>query len=81
MQENWAGTERAPDRESGRAKSNGHVAGSKPWVSLCDFASPIRNLTPKMKKGFKLLYQNGCDCQVRTPKVQVIHIFHKKLFL
>lgn len=43
---------------------SGYVAGSKPWVSLCNFASPVRNLTPKMKKGFRLLYQSGCDCQI-----------------
>ena len=42
----------------------GKVASAKPWVTLCSFASPIRNLTPKMKKGFRLLYQSGCDCQV-----------------
>lgn len=42
----------------------GTVAGGKPWVDLCDYAAPIRSLTPKMKKGFRLLYQSGCDCPI-----------------
>lgn len=45
---------------------SGNVASAKPWVSLCNFASPVRNLTPKMKKGFKLLYQSGCDCPIMS---------------
>lgn len=44
----------------------GYVVASKPWVSLCNFASPMRSLTPKMKKGFRLLYQSGCDCPVSS---------------
>ncbi|XP_050700369.1 metalloproteinase inhibitor 3-like [Eriocheir sinensis] len=45
---------------------SGFVASGKPMVSLCNFASPVRNLTPKMKKGLKLLYQSGCDCPIMS---------------
>nr|XP_053636712.1 metalloproteinase inhibitor 3-like [Cherax quadricarinatus] len=44
----------------------GSVHDGKPWIDLCNFAAPIRSLTPKMKKGFRLLYQSGCDCPIMS---------------
>ncbi|KAG7171007.1 Metalloproteinase inhibitor 3-like [Homarus americanus] len=44
----------------------GNVSAGKPWLTLCNFAAPMRSLTPKMKKGFRLLYQSGCDCSIMS---------------
>lgn len=46
----------------------GNVVANKPTITLCNFASPMRSLTPKMKKGFRLLYQSGCDCPVSNSR-------------
>ena len=46
----------------------GNVEAGKPWTNLCHFTKPWSSLSPKMKKGFRLLYQSGCDCPVNiTP--------------
>lgn len=42
----------------------GNVEASKPWTNICHFVKPWKSLSPKMKKGFRLLYQSGCDCPV-----------------
>lgn len=44
----------------------GNIVANKPRVNLCNFAAPMRSLTPKMKKGFRLLYKLGCDCPIMS---------------
>jgi hypothetical protein len=42
----------------------GEIQAGKPWTSACHFAAPWTSLAPKMKKGFRLLYNTSCDCPV-----------------
>lgn len=42
----------------------GDIQAGKPWTSACHFAAPWSSLASKMKKGFRLLYQTGCDCPI-----------------
>lgn len=44
----------------------GNVEASKPWTNICHFVKPWKSLSPKMKKGFRLLYQSGCDCPIMS---------------
>ncbi|XP_064112394.1 metalloproteinase inhibitor 2-like [Macrobrachium nipponense] len=44
----------------------GNVEGGKPWTNLCHYAKPWRTLSSKMKKGFRLLYERGCDCPIMS---------------
>lgn len=44
----------------------GNVEGGKPWTNLCHFAKPWRGLSSKMKKGFRLLYERGCNCPIMS---------------
>ncbi|CAL4061645.1 unnamed protein product, partial [Meganyctiphanes norvegica] len=44
----------------------GNVEAGKPWTNLCHFTKPWATLSPKMKKGFRLLYQSGCDCPIMS---------------
>ncbi|KAG8201111.1 hypothetical protein JTE90_028779 [Oedothorax gibbosus] len=45
----------------------GKVRGDKPFISLCHFVQEWPTLSPKQKKGFRKLYQQGCRCKVRMP--------------
>uniref|UniRef100_T1JNR6 NTR domain-containing protein n=1 Tax=Strigamia maritima TaxID=126957 RepID=T1JNR6_STRMM len=42
----------------------GKVEGGKAFISTCDYYQEWSNLTPKQRKGFKLLYKLGCECKV-----------------
>lgn len=42
----------------------GRVSGLQAHVSLCGFVKPLRDITPRQRKGFRLIYGRGCDCKV-----------------
>lgn len=44
----------------------GSINGNKAWISQCAFYESWSALTAKQKKGFRLLYKQGCDCKI-TP--------------
>lgn len=42
----------------------GRVHHLEAHVSLCDFVSRWRDVTPRQRKGFRLLFKQGCTCKV-----------------
>ncbi|PSN36520.1 hypothetical protein C0J52_25428 [Blattella germanica] len=41
----------------------GRVYAGKARISLCGFHQPWNQLTIRQKKGFRLLYRQGCNCE------------------
>jgi len=42
----------------------GRVDGGKVWISLCNYYEEWAKLTMKQRKGFRLLYKQGCECKI-----------------
>ncbi|XP_046442150.1 tissue inhibitor of metalloproteinase-like [Daphnia pulex] len=42
----------------------GNIRSGKPWINLCNFVHDWDRMTPIQRKGFRRLYQRGCDCKV-----------------
>lgn len=45
----------------------GRVVHLEAHVHLCGFVSRWRDVTPRQRKGFRLLYKQGCTCKVHMP--------------
>ena len=44
----------------------GNIRSGKPWINLCNFVHDWDRMTPIQRKGFRRLYQRGCDCKVKS---------------
>lgn len=42
----------------------GNIRGGKPWINLCNWSQDWDRMTAIQRKGFRRLYQRGCDCKV-----------------
>ncbi|XP_063216914.1 metalloproteinase inhibitor 3 [Bacillus rossius redtenbacheri] len=42
----------------------GRVVAGQARVSLCGYTRPWKELTARQRKGFRLLYRQGCSCQI-----------------
>nr|CAD7462910.1 unnamed protein product [Timema tahoe] len=42
----------------------GHVSAGQARISLCSFIQPWREISVRQRKGFKLLYKQGCNCKI-----------------
>ena len=42
----------------------GRLIGGKARISLCSYIEPWKQLAMRQKKGFRLLYRQGCQCEV-----------------
>ncbi|CAG2056998.1 unnamed protein product [Timema podura] len=42
----------------------GHVSAGQARISLCSFIQPWRETSVRQRKGFKLLYKQGCNCKI-----------------
>lgn len=43
----------------------GKVVAGQASINLCNYITPWTDLTVRQKKGFRLLYRQGCLCEVR----------------
>ncbi|XP_026328295.1 tissue inhibitor of metalloproteinase [Hyposmocoma kahamanoa] len=50
----------------------GRIIHAQAQVNLCDFYSKWREVTPRQRKGFRLLYQQGCTCKVHMNRFSSI---------
>ena len=46
----------------------GNIRGGKPWINLCNWNHDWDKMTAIQRKGFRRLYQRGCDCKVKKKK-------------
>ncbi|CAB3221480.1 unnamed protein product [Arctia plantaginis] len=46
----------------------GRVVHLEAHVHLCGYISRWRDVTPRQRKGFRLLYKQGCTCKVHTTR-------------
>lgn len=44
----------------------GHVDHLEAHIHLCGYTAKWRDVTPRQRKGFRLLYKQGCTCKVHT---------------
>uniref|UniRef100_A0A1W7RA53 Tissue inhibitor of metalloproteases n=1 Tax=Hadrurus spadix TaxID=141984 RepID=A0A1W7RA53_9SCOR len=44
----------------------GRLVGEKPMINMCHLSLEWSTVTPKQKKGFRRLYQQGCHCKVKN---------------
>ncbi|XP_049837678.1 tissue inhibitor of metalloproteinase isoform X1 [Schistocerca gregaria] len=44
----------------------GQLSGGKAHINLCDLYLPWDSVTPKQRKGFRLMYRQSCHCKVRV---------------
>ena len=42
----------------------GRFVSLQAQISLCSYIHPWRNVTPRQRKGFRMLYKQGCPCRV-----------------
>lgn len=54
----------------------GRVVAGQAYVSLCNYITPWTHLTVRQKKGFRLLYRQGCRCEVRFNSRHVRNYSH-----
>ncbi|KAG6446463.1 tissue inhibitor of metalloproteinase [Manduca sexta] len=46
----------------------GHVSRLEAHIHLCDYIAKWREVTPRQRKGFRLLYKQGCTCKVHMTR-------------
>lgn len=46
----------------------GHVVHLEAHVHLCGYVAKWRDVTPRQRKGFRLLYKQGCTCKVHVTR-------------
>jgi hypothetical protein len=44
---------------------SGKVMAGQASINLCNYITPWAHITVRQKKGFRLLYRQGCSCEVR----------------
>lgn len=44
----------------------GSIHNLQAHVNLCNFFQPWKQITPRQRKGFRLLYQRGCSCKIQN---------------
>jgi hypothetical protein len=47
----------------------GRVVSGQAYINLCNYITPWAQLSVRQKKGFRLLYRQGCSCEVRHTEV------------
>lgn len=50
----------------------GRIVSLQAQISLCSYIHPWRNVTPRQRKGFRMLYKQGCPCRVSFPSFKYI---------
>lgn len=53
----------------------GNIRGGKPWINLCNWSQDWDRMTAIQRKGFRRLYQRGCDCKVRHSNALSVPVF------
>ncbi|XP_068630534.1 tissue inhibitor of metalloproteinase [Battus philenor] len=46
----------------------GQIVYSQAFIHSCGYINKWRDVTPRQRKGFRLLYKQGCDCKVRVTR-------------
>jgi hypothetical protein len=47
----------------------GKVVAGQASINLCNYITPWAHLSVRQKKGFRLLYRQGCSCEVRRAEM------------
>jgi hypothetical protein len=47
----------------------GKVVAGQASINLCNYITPWAHLSIRQKKGFRLLYRQGCSCEVRRAEM------------
>ncbi|XP_077290644.1 tissue inhibitor of metalloproteases [Arctopsyche grandis] len=43
----------------------GRIVSLQAQISLCGYVKPWKSVTPRQRKGFRMLYKQGCPCRIQ----------------